>query len=150
MAEGATVKPVVTGHVGINVTNLERSKEFYMKAIGLELMGESTEEGKQYAFLSDGQRLVLTLWQQGEGRFDAQTPGLHHLSFEVGSLSGVEEAMTRLGEMGVGILHDGIVAHGEGAPSGGIYFEDPDGTRLEIYAPDAGKGHSAPAGAAPT
>ncbi len=150
MAEATTVKPVVTGHVGINVTNLERSKEFYMKAIGLELMGGSTEEGKQYAFLSDGQRLVLTLWQQSEGRFDAQAPGLHHLSFEVGSLSGVEEAMTRLGEMGVGILHDGIVAHGEGTPSGGIYFEDPDGTRLEIYAPDAGEVHSAPAGAAPT
>ncbi len=150
MAESTTIKPVVTGHVGINVTNLERSKDFYMKAIGLELMGESTEEGKQYAFLSDGQRLVLTLWQQGEGRFDAQTPGLHHLSFEVGSLSEIEEAMTRLGEMGVGILHDGIVAHGEETPSGGIYFQDPDGTRLEIYAPDAGEGHTAPAGAAPT
>ena len=65
-------------------------------------------------------------------------------------LLGVIVAMKRLGEMGVGILHDGIVAHGEGAPSGGIYFEDPDGTRLEIYAPDAGEGHSAPAGAAPT
>ncbi len=150
MAESTTIKPVVTGHVGINVTNLERSKDFYMKAIGLELMGESTEEGKQYAFLSDGQRLVLTLWQQSEGRFDAQTPGLHHLSFEVGSLSDVEDAMTRLGEMGVGTLHDGIVAHGESMPSGGIYFEDPDGTRLEIYAPDAGEGHSAPDGAAPT
>ncbi len=143
-------KPVVTGHVGINVTQLERSKEFYMQSIGLELMGESTEEGKQYAFLSDGQRLVLTLWQQSKGRFDSQTPGLHHLSFEVDSLPEVEEAKTRLEQMGVELLHGGIVAHGEAAPSGGIYFEDPDGTRLEIYAPDAGEGHSAPAGAAPT
>ncbi len=150
MAEAPTVKPIVTGHVGINVTNLERSKEFYMNAIGLELMGASAEEGKQYAFLSDGRRLVLTLWQQSEGHFDPQTPGLHHLSFEVASLSEVEEAMTRLGQMGVGLLHDGIVAHGEGTPSGGIYFKDPDGTRLEIYSPDAGKGHTAPAGEAPT
>ncbi|MHC4610617.1 MAG: VOC family protein [Planctomycetota bacterium] len=150
MTEGATVKPVVTGHVGINVTNLERSKQFYMKTIGLELMNESTGEGKRYAFLGDGQRLVLTLWQQSEGRFNARSPGLHHLSFELSSLSEVEEAVRRLEGMGVRILHDGIVAHREGVKSGGIYFEDPDGTRLEIYAPDAGKDHAAPAGQAPT
>jgi catechol-2,3-dioxygenase len=150
MTEDASVKPVVTGHVGLNVTNLERSKQFYMRAIGLQLINESTEEGKRFAFLGNGQALVLTLWRQSEGRFNTRAPGLHHLSFEVSSLSEVEEAVTRLEGMGVRILHDGIVAHREGAPSGAIYFEDPDGTRLEIYAPDAGKGHAAPAGAAPS
>jgi lactoylglutathione lyase len=32
--------------------------------------------------------------------------------------------------------YDGVVPHGEGTHSGGIFFEDPDGTRLEIYAKD--------------
>ena len=64
---------VTTGHVGINVTSLERSKQFYMAAFGLDIMGDSTEEGKKFVFLTDGERLVLTLWEQSEGRVDLKT-----------------------------------------------------------------------------
>lgn len=39
--------------------------------------------------------------------------------------------------------------HREGAQSGGIFFEDPDGTRLEIYAKDGASG-AAPVTGAPT
>ena len=46
--------------------------------------------------------------------------------------------------------HGGIVPHGEGASSGGIFFEDPDGTRLEIYAPAGANTAPAPSGTAPT
>ena len=34
---------------------------------------------------------------------------------------------------GLRLYHDGIVPHSEGASSGGIFFEDPDGIRLEIF-----------------
>jgi len=141
---------VTTGHVGINVTSLERSKQFYMAAFGLDIMGDSTEEGKKFVFLTDGERLVLTLWEQSVGRFDPKAPGLHHLSFEMDSVEKLREAEAKIKDLGAEFLYDGIVAHGEGAPSGAFYFEDPDGTRLEIYSADAGEGHSAPSGEAPT
>ena len=32
-----------TGHVGINVSELERSRDFYCRALGLEVMSESRE-----------------------------------------------------------------------------------------------------------
>jgi hypothetical protein len=48
------------------------------------------------------------------------------------------------------IYHGGIVPHREGADSGGLFFQDPDGIRLEIFAP-AGAGRTpAPHGDGPT
>jgi lactoylglutathione lyase len=38
--------------------------------------------------------------------------------------------------------HDGVVAHAEGSASGGVFFTDPDGIRLEIYAPTGSEGHA--------
>ena len=54
------------------------------------------------------------------------------------------------GIVGTEFAHDGVVAHGEGTSSGGIFFTDPDGTRLEVYAPNGAQSAPAPSGAAPT
>src|SRR5688572_8098812 len=101
-----------TGHVGLNVTDLERSMRFYEAALGLETVGESPEPPHKYAMLGDGERLVLTLWQRSGGGFEAGRPGLHHLSFRVEGVEAVERAEARLRDLGVRFHHDGIVAHG--------------------------------------
>ena len=144
----ATHTHLETGHIGLNVTDLERSQSFYETAFGLRTVAASTEGDRRYAFLGDGERLLLTLWQQSDGGFDTRRSGLHHLSFRVPEMADVERAEARLAELGVRFHYDGIVAHAEGARSGGIFFEDPDGIRLEIFAEGAA-GHAAPAGGAP-
>ena len=141
---------VTTGHAGLNVTDLARSKDFYVNVLGLEVMSESDAQGRRFAFFTDGQRLVLSVWEQSDGRFDSSRPGLHHLAFEVESVEKVRQAEHRIRSLGAVLLYDGIVAHSEGAMSGGIFFEDPDGTRLEIFSFDAGKGRRAPSGSEPT
>jgi len=125
--------PVTTGHVGINVTNLERATGFYTAALGLTRTGGSDGSPRRYAFLGDGTRLVLTLWEQSEGRFDAARPGLHHLSFQLPSLDDVRAAEERLRGLGTKFVYEGVVPHSEGGDSGGIFFEDPDGTRIELF-----------------
>lgn len=134
-----------TGHVGLNVTDLERSVDFYSRVFGWSVRAR----GDGYAFLGDDTRLVITLWQQAAGEFSAQAPGLHHLSFEVESVEAVRAAEARVREAGLRLYHDGIVPHAEGAASGGIFFEDPDGIRLEVFT-GAGVHGEAPAGDAPT
>lgn len=137
-----------TGHVGLNVSNLERSSEFYRQVFGFKITAESDEAGRRFIFLSDDSRLVLTLWEQSAGRFDKTKPGLHHLSFQVENVTEVEQAEQRLKDMNVKFMYEGLVPHREGANSGGIYFEDPDGTRLEIYTPSGvGETHAPVAGA---
>lgn len=147
---GITTPQLAAGHVGINVTDLDRSVDFYRNALGFEPLAVNTEGEHRYAFLGTNGTLRLTLWQQSNGRFSTETPGLHHLSFEAASIDEVRTVEAALKALGTEFTHDGVVAHGEGSASGGIFFTDPDGTRLEVYAPSGAQTAPAPNGAAPT
>src|SRR3954463_10588731 len=75
-----------TGHVGLNVTDLEGSSNFYRQVFGFEVLNQSQEEGRRFVFLGNDKSLVLTLWEQSQGQFAKSNPGLHHLSFMVDTL----------------------------------------------------------------
>jgi catechol 2,3-dioxygenase-like lactoylglutathione lyase family enzyme len=139
-----------TGHVGLNVSDLTRSTEFYRRVFDFEVMGAQTEGDRKFAFLGRDGTLFVTLWQQSTGRFPTDRPGLHHLSFQVPDIDAVHHAEATLREMGVEPYYDGVVPHGEGSSSGGIFFADPDGIRLEIYAPTGADTAAAPTQGAPT
>jgi catechol 2,3-dioxygenase-like lactoylglutathione lyase family enzyme len=144
------------GHIGLNVTDLDRSREFYRRALGYEVVGQSpadTPQARRFAFLGRDGVPLLTLWQQAESGYGAERSGLHHLSFQVDSLDEVRAAEQVLRELGAVFHHDGVVPHREGADSGGVFFEDPDGIRLEIFTATgvaAVDGAEAPSGTAPT
>ncbi|WP_405709280.1 VOC family protein [Streptomyces xanthophaeus] len=139
-----------TGHVGLGVTDLDRSLAFYRDALGFTVLGEGKEEGRRFAFLGRDGELLLTLWQQAGEGYDPATAGLHHLAFSAGAIEEVREYEARLRGLGVDFAYEGVVAHGEGAASGGIFFHDPDGIRLEISVPAGAEGAPAPTASAPT
>ncbi|MGW5862132.1 VOC family protein [Streptomyces sp. NPDC055239] len=139
-----------TGHIGLNVTDLERSLAFYRDVLGYGLLAEGKEEGRRYAFLGEGGSPMLTLWQQADSAYSARNAGLHHLAIEVDTIERVREYESALRAYGVEFAYEGVVPHGEGAASGGIFFHDPDGTRLEIYSPSGAGESEAPMASAPT
>lgn len=145
-----SARALQTGHVGLNVTDLARSTTFYRQVFDFEVLGEQTEGDRRFAFLGHDGTLLVTLWQQSSGAFPADRPGLHHLSFQVPDIEAVRQAEATLRELGVDLVHDGVVPHGEGASSGGVFFTDPDGIRLEIYAPSGADTAPAPTQGAPT
>ncbi|GAA3205953.1 hypothetical protein GCM10010486_90380 [Nonomuraea roseoviolacea subsp. carminata] len=65
-------------------------------------------------------------------------------------IEAVRRAEATLRELGTEPLHGGIVPHREGASSGGVFFTDPDGIRLEIFAPTGADTAPAPTQGAPT
>ncbi|MEU5953853.1 VOC family protein [Streptomyces sp. NPDC047525] len=140
-----------TGHIGLNVTDIERSLAFYRDVIGYGVISEGKEEGRRFAFLGEDGSPALTLWQQADAAYAASNAGLHHLALEVDTIEEVRAYESALRAYGVEFAYEGVVPHGEGAASGGIFFHDPDGTRLEIY---AGSGvaasDAAPVAAAPS
>lgn len=133
MSSTTTEATLRTGHVGLNVTNLERSLAFYQSIFGFELAARSGPGGHEWALLAREGELILTLWEQAVGDFSAERPGLHHLSFQVDTIDRVRELGAKIREAGGTILHGGIVPHAEGGDSGGLYFTDPDGIRLEVF-----------------
>ncbi|GGU75023.1 hypothetical protein GCM10010260_03700 [Streptomyces filipinensis] len=138
-------------HTGLNVTDLDRSLAFYRDVLGFALLAEGKEDGRRYALLGeDGGQPLVTLWQQARGAYDRDRPGLHHLAFTVDSVDRVQAYETALRAAGADFAYDGVVAHREGATSGGIFFHDPDGIRLEISAPLGPDGAPAPHASAPT
>ncbi|MBC2900988.1 VOC family protein [Streptomyces cupreus] len=139
-----------TGHVGLNVTDLNRSLAFYRDVLGFDLLVEGKEDGRRFALMGEGATLALALWQQADGMYDKARPGLHHLAFQADSIERVRAYETSLREYGVEFAYDGVVAHAEGADSGGIFFFDPDGIRLEISVSSGVEGAPAPHEAAPT
>jgi lactoylglutathione lyase len=137
------------GHIGINVSDLAKSKDFYSEVFGLEVLGSQDDGPHRFAFLGKGPNIAVTLWQQSSRKYDAKAAGLHHLSFQADSLDAVRAAETRLKKRGVKFIYDRVVPHLEGAPSGGIFFEDPDGLRLEIFAPTGAEKMPAASGQLP-
>ena len=147
----ATQPILATGHIGLNVTDLDRSRDFYQRALGLAVLGGSADDdSRRWAFLGRDGNVQLTLWQQSDGEFSPKSPGLHHLSFQVETIEQVREVEATLKALAVTFTHDGVVSHGFSAPSGGIFFTDPDGIRLEVYAPSGALDAPAPSGPAPT
>jgi lactoylglutathione lyase len=144
----ATPTAVKTGHVGLNVTDLARSSAFYERVLGLGVLQSGRDGDREWAFLGRDGQPMITLWRQSEGRFATALPGLHHLSFQVGSLDEVRAVREELLALGVELHYDDVVPHAEGSDSGGVFFTDPDGIRLEVYAP-SGLAGTAAAGEAP-
>ena len=133
-----------TGHVGVNVTDLTRSVAFYQEIFGFQVLDGQLTGDRPFVFLGVDGELIVTLWQQSTGEFAGDRPGLHHLAFLVDDVDEVKAAEERVRAAGAHLFHDGVVAHAEGASSGGIFFADPDGVRLEIYSATGVDGAPAP------
>ena len=113
-------------HNNINVVDLEKSIDFYKKALGLEVIREKTAEDGSFklAFLSDGvteHQLELTwLRDLGKDHYDLGDNEIH-LAFAVDDL---EAARAMHKEMGCVCFENHKM---------NIYFiEDPDGYWTEI------------------
>ncbi|GAA1226578.1 VOC family protein [Kitasatospora nipponensis] len=150
MTQPATTTTLRTGHIGLNVTDLDRSRAFYQRVFGFEAVGEGADGDQRWAFLGRDGAITVTLWQQSQGRFPTATPGLHHLAFQVDSVREVHDIEQELRALDAEFTYEGVVPHREGASSGGIFFLDPDGIRLEVSTASGAETGTAPHGTAPT
>lgn len=121
-------------HVGIRVTALEDSIEFYVRVIGLRHLHTIGEVGDalRLAFLTfPGQESVeLELIYVRDGEELPREGRVHHIAFTVAN---IEEEYARISRLGLSGLDPEI----RSLPNGSrfFFFNGPDGERIEFFEP---------------
>src|SRR5205814_3111195 len=116
------------GHIVLKVRDAQKSKEFYTRALGLEVAYEDREHGA--VFLSYGvKHHDLALFQLATGDTPAASqPGLHHTAWQVASFAELQAAHRELGALGIAV--EATIAH---HVSRSLYLHDPPGNPEEVY-----------------
>src|SRR4051794_2816727 len=115
--------PAIT-HVAVTVTDLEVSKEWYTKVLGVEpVIDEDTGPFRHIVYPVGGTLVGLHGFPHLEStqKFNERRPGLDHISFGCESRADLEKWAARLDELGV--AHGEIVDAHYGS---GLAFRDPD------------------------
>ena len=129
--------PARLGHLRLDVADLDRQSEFYTRALGLTVRERATDDTSHYAFLTDGQPVPggaddgmhhrLVLRQARDGSAPGPTGRFDHFAWEVDDEAELLAFVERLRAMGVETdLQEAQIAWQ-------CYFEDPEGTRVEVY-----------------
>lgn len=149
MSTTAPGRTVAFGHVGFQVSDLERSRRYYLDVIGLE---EVQRMIREEPYLSDvtgypGARLDISLLQEPnsgvllelieylnvEGTaVDTATanPGTGHVCFEVDDVDAIHARAIAAGHGTVNPPTTPTAGHWIGGRS--VYLKDPDGIRVEL------------------
>lgn len=147
MAKGFTIDRV--GHVGIHVTDMDRSLEWYRNILGLTLTGRwpmgANGEMAFMRFTDSHHDFVLFTHPTSvtdENRHLGYN-ALQHIALEVANRDEWLKALSDLRLKDVEIVQgplvhgpeggDGPMSFAGGSGSRSFYFLDPDGNRLEIY-----------------
>ena len=147
MAKGFTISRV--GHIGIQVTNVDRSLKWYRDILGLTLTGRwPMGESGAMAFMrfnDDHHNIVLFTHptEVTEENRHAGYNALQHIALEVADRDEWLKALADLRRKGIKIVQGPLIHGPEGGSGPGnafggsgsrsFYFLDPDGNRLEIY-----------------
>jgi len=142
------------GHVGIHVSDMDRSVAFYRKVVGLKVTGlwGTAAKGRQCFMRIDTMHHNLVLNElpaevdrsglDGSDTAKRRAGGLHHIAFGFPDREAWLNAIDHVRSCGIDLVHGPLVHAPEGLPEGGFiggsgshafYFLDPDGNRIEFY-----------------
>ena len=122
--------PKEIGHLVLNVTDVKRSTRFYRDVVGFQVSGQRPDGSG--AFLTCGvvhHNLALFKAPAGAQPRQKGQIGLNHFAFKVENYQALQQAYERLVEAGTVIDH--VVDHGI---TRSVYFFDPDGITMELFA----------------
>jgi catechol 2,3-dioxygenase len=123
----ASIAPdTVMGTVALTVSDLDRSREFYERAIGLQAADGA--DGTIALSASGGHPLVQLRGDGSAPRLDRRATGLYHLAILLPTRLDLAYALARLADARWPL--DGASDH---LVSEALYLSDPDGNGIEIY-----------------
>ena len=107
----STFRATGLDHVALDVADVPRSRDWYVKHLGLEVIRDGGEDN---CFLGSGGGFFLTL-------FRGEQPGLNHYCYAIRDFD-PDGAEAKLKAAGLKVRRE----------SGRIYFDDPDGIEVQV------------------
>jgi catechol 2,3-dioxygenase-like lactoylglutathione lyase family enzyme len=124
------LKPKALDHVGLKVTDMDKSLRFYCDGLGLKLLRRSNKgPGVASAVLQVGGQEMNLFSNPGfaAGASSGDPPGLDHFCLEVESAS-IDELLAALARAGIAVAKP-PVKRSDGVS---LFVSDPDGCRVEL------------------
>ena len=109
-------------HIVLHVNDVARAKKFYTEVLGMT----PYRENERQVFLRAGQQGVALFKKQGDSPLTTGSD-LNHLALNVAT--GTYEALK------AGLEEHGVTVSGRAGEARCIYFQDPDGHRLQLMIP---------------
>ncbi|MEK6964441.1 MAG: VOC family protein [Nanoarchaeota archaeon] len=121
------MKPTFIDHISIWVKDVERTASFYTKFLGSPIQ----KDKEVVAWKIGDTKLFFGLsYKENPAAFDKENIGLNHLAFGVRTLEELKQWEETLNK--ANIKHSGIKTCPYSKKEF-IWFDDPDGIRLESY-----------------
>jgi catechol 2,3-dioxygenase-like lactoylglutathione lyase family enzyme len=109
--DSSTFQATGLSHVALNVSSVPRSRDFYIKHLGLKVIRDGGEDN---CFLGGSENFFLTL-------FKGERAGLNHYCYAIRDYT-VDQAEEKLKAAGLKPRREG----------NRIYFPDPDGIEVQV------------------
>ncbi len=125
------LRPRKLGHVGIFVTDLERSKKFYTKVVGLKLSDEFPGMAAcLYCGHDHHDTVLFQLSTEKVGRSHNDRVEIQQISYEVDRLDDLRQKAAELRAQKIEVI-------GPERKTAGMHktieFNDPDGNKIQFY-----------------
>ena len=124
------IKPKMLGHIVIRVRDAQRSEDFYVNVLGLEVRNR-VREGKMRFFTSnpeiDHEIAVAEIGEDAVGPFENQV-GLYHMAWELADMDELKDAYQVVLDN-----DEEIAGFGDHGVTKGLYIRDPDGIEIELF-----------------
>jgi catechol 2,3-dioxygenase-like lactoylglutathione lyase family enzyme len=117
-------------HIGLIVTDMERSLNFYREALGLELVrrsGEGTDSASSAVLRVGAQEINLFCDPDVVARFRNQSQGIDHFCLTIETPS-IDDLIRALQPAGIDIVR-GPLERRDGTA---VFVSDPDGISVEL------------------
>ncbi len=109
--DNSTFQATDLNHIALNVSSVPRSRDFYIKHLGLKVMRDGGEDN---CFLGGGDGFFLTL-------FKGDKPGLNHYCYSIRGYA-ADQAEEKLKAAGLKPRRE----------DNRVYFPDPDGIEVQV------------------